>query len=241
MLPPHSTIGYNVRSIFLSVLSVFFLCSLNKHEKAPSFAEKKQLFNEELFLYLQQEQKTPSWQLSYNIANTFTQVGEYGYAIAYYLRALKEAPRNKSVQANLQVALQKASFSPEVFHFTLSKKETTACILILFSILFVYAAIRKSFRGLFCGFFATCALFILAAFVWQEYISPPVAVIVTSTAPRMGPGVEFEVLPDAVGIAGQRVEALGLRHNEFQKESWLFVKFPSGAKGYIPLKSALLI
>ena len=199
-------------------------------------SEKKRLFNEALFSYLQQEKEHPSWQLEYNIANTFVQLGEYGYATLYYYRALKEVPRNKSVQANLQVALQKAGLPPESFGSLLSDNEKFFTILILFFVLFVYGVIRNSWRGPLCGVVTVCILSILASLVWQEYIAFPKAVIVTSIAPRIGPAYDFGLLPGVVGIAGKRVEVL-----ECPKGSWLHVRFSSGEKGYIPIESALLI
>src|SRR5690348_2052936 len=74
-------------------------------EGASNAQERKMAFNDALTLYLQMEGDNPSAKLCYDIANTYYQLSEYGYAILYYNKALVENPRFSEARNNLQIAL----------------------------------------------------------------------------------------------------------------------------------------
>lgn len=48
-----------------------------------------------------------SAELEYNLANTYYQLDQFGYAIKYYLRACKIDPRNKEIRLNYHLAYDK--------------------------------------------------------------------------------------------------------------------------------------
>lgn len=214
-------------------------------ERTKEPEEQKKLYNEALALYLQSEPQEPSAKFCYNLANTYFQLGEYGYAILYYYKALKVSPRDTKVEYNLQIAMQKAgvseppaSFFKDVvlyFHYKISHNEKIVICLGLFLLVFVLFSLHiwssRSF-GLYkrvALWMAVIALAFVLSLFWAEYLTPPVAVIVQPATVRIDAGPEYAAVPNAVAIPGVKVEVLAsVNHG-----AWLRVRLPSGAQGYI--------
>ena len=71
-------------------------------------AEKEQLLNQVLQIYLAHSMQNPSGELLSNIGDVYLAFGQYGYAIAYYRKALERIPKNAQVMAKLEKAIHAA-------------------------------------------------------------------------------------------------------------------------------------
>ncbi|MBG90811.1 MAG: hypothetical protein CL521_03225 [Actinobacteria bacterium] len=73
-------------------------------------AYKNQAYEEALSGFLaERSEVSPSWQLAYNIGNTYYQLGQLGLAIGWYRRAQNAAPRDTDIAYNLTLAREQVS------------------------------------------------------------------------------------------------------------------------------------
>lgn len=248
-------------------LALFFLFSSSIHassieeanqkyfeaERAKDVTERKKLFNDALTLYLRSEPQNPSEKFCYNIANTYFQLGEYGYAILYYNKGLKVSPRDARIQNNLLIAMQKAGLSPPSssfikdyllsFHYDLSHNEKVTTCLILFFLIFALLSLHiwskqqvRVYKQL-----SLCCIVIASAFIlsiiWANYLQTPVAVIIHPTGLRIDAGSEYKAVANAKVLPGMKVDVLASENNG----AWLRVRLPSNQEGYVGKENARVI
>lgn len=225
-------------------------------EQTKDSAQRKKLFNDALTLYLQSESEKSSGLFYYNIANTYFQLGEYGYAILYYYKAEKKLPRDSFIKNNLGVALEKAKvlepsktivqeylFDPLLFfHTDFSHNEK-----IIISLLFLFLAFAlyslyiwsdqvRWFKKMALFFFFLVLIFV-SSIAWAEFLSTPEAVLIRPTLLRVDAGGQYAPVQNAAVIPGMKVKIVTVEKNG----TWLKVLLPSGAEGYIAKEYVRLI
>lgn len=216
--------------------------------------ERKKLFNEALTFYLQAEPKHPSGLYYYNMANTYFQLGQYGYAILYYYKAQKLLGHDDRVAANLAISLQKAevvqpntSFIHRIFvepfsYVTFSHNQKVVIVLLFLFLAFAFyslyiwspSAVWCRPSALFCfvvGLAFTCSL------VWSEFLSPPEAVLVRATPVRVDAGMQYAPVADALSLPGMKVEIISVEKNG----AWVKIRLPSGREGFVAQEYVRLI
>lgn len=220
-------------------------------EKASNAVERKQAFNEALTLYLQMESDSPSALLCYNIANTYYQLNEFGYAILYYNKALKENPRLDEARANLDIALQKVGITQEkpnfiqnyvlFAHYKLSHNEKTIIVIIMFFIAFAFLSVYVWIPQLAlkkAAFIAMwVALFFFTSIIWVDYFTAPQAVVVRPVALRRDAGDEYAPVVGPPVLSGTCVKVLDVASDG----NWLKVESPAGEVGYISKEYARIV
>lgn len=220
-------------------------------EQAKNPDVRKKAFNDALMHYLQAEPSQPSGELCLNIANTYFQLGEYGFAILYYYKAEAQMPRDQEVAFNLHVALQKVGIeapSPSFIqnyllyvHTKLSHNEKAVLALILFFAAFGCASGHiwqpQAFLKKMALFFGVVGLIIFTSLLWSDYFSSPQAVIVHPTELRRSAGEQYAVIAGNPGLPGTKVEVLSVG----QEGNWMKVRLPSGEIGYIAKEYVRLI
>lgn len=245
--------------IFLLLLFPLTLCAAgdlayqkyHEGEQATDTEVRKKAFNEALMLYLKEEGANSSSALSYDIANTYYQLHEYGYAILYYYKALKADPRNQLAFTNLQIALQKAGLPIDVpnaaqkyllfFHFMLSHNEkvTTTLILLLlaFSFFSMHLWMHQDYLkkvGIYCLW---AVVPFLGSLLYLDNFSEPQAIVVQPSALRRDAGDQYATIPSNPALAGMKVTVLSVKADG----NWLLVRLPSGTEGYLPKEAARLV
>lgn len=220
-------------------------------EGASNAMMRKQAFNEALTLYLQMEQGNPSSKLCYDIANTYYQLNEYGYAILYYNKALKANPRFPEAENNLQIALQKvgiAADSPNFIqsyllfaHYKLSHNEKAVTVLLLLFVAFGFLSVhlwlpqavlkKVAFLALWL------ALFFFTSIIWSDYFTAPQAVVVRPVALRRDAGDQYAAVAGTPLLSGTKVTVLSSKIDG----NWVKVLSPSGEEGYISKEYARII
>ena len=220
-------------------------------ERASNAIERKHAFNEALTLYMQMESDSPSALLCYNIANTYYQLNEFGYAILYYNKALKENPRFSEARTNLHIALQKVGIAEQepnfvqsyllFAHYKLSHNEKVMIVLFMLFFAFTFLSVhlwlpQMVLRKL--AFIAMwVALFFFASILWADYFTAPQAVVVRPVALRRDAGDEYAPVVGPPVLSGTKVTVL----SEESDGNWLEVESPSGEEGYISKEYARII
>lgn len=220
-------------------------------ERASNAMERKGAFNEALVLYLQMESDSPSAKLCFDIANTYYQLSEYGYAILYYNKALKENPRFDEARTNLQIALQKAGLqenAPNIFqsyvlffHYKMSHNEKGTVVLLLLFMAFTLLSVnlwlplsllkKVAFGSLWVAFI------FFGSLIWADYFTPPEAVIVRPVALRRDAGDQYAAVVGMPALSGTKVTVLSVGPDG----NWLKVRTMSGEEGYVSKEYARII
>jgi len=220
-------------------------------EQSTSVEKRKASFNEALALLLSMASEQPSAKLYYDLGNTYFQLGEYGFAILYYDKALKSAPRDSRVRKNLAIAQAKAGLPAEpwnfwhnvvlFFHYRVSSEEKAFIAMGLFAFAFVLASLHvwlrqpTFFHLAKWGAIVAC-IFLLSLF-WVQYVAPPEAVLVQPCQLRRGPGTEYAFSSARPALAGLKVDVLEVTSGG----SWVKVRLPTGEEGFAPKETARLI
>ncbi len=182
--------------------------------------------------------------IHYNIGNASFKLNNYGKAIASYQRALRLAPRDRDIAANLNFVRdltvdkidrpRSAEFFREVFffHHGLSAGEAEAILLgaYLATCIFGVAHLFRKSKTLkwlmLVALAATLAAGASCAFRWYESANPGQAVIVADESEiHTGPGQSYIVsfsLHDGV--------ELKIRKSE---DEWFQIELPDGRRGWI--------
>lgn len=227
------------------------LVKYKEGERASNPIERKQAFNEALERYLQMESDSPSAMLCYNIANTYYQLNEFGYAILYYNKALKENPRFDEARTNLKIALQKVGIAAEepnfvqsyllFAHYKLSHNEKAITVLFMlffaFVFLSVYLWVPQVVLKKVASIVLWVALFFFTSIIWADYFTAPQAVIVRPVALRRDAGDEYAPVVGPPVLSGTKVTVLSVESDG----NWLNVESPSGEEGYISKEYARVI
>jgi hypothetical protein len=220
-------------------------------EHARDEIERKKAFNDALTLYLGLETDNSSGQLYYSIGNCYYQLGEYGFSVLYYYKALKYLPRDSKIRGNLQIALEKAGIKEPTgtvfeeyilfFQNRVSHNEMVVIGVVLLFVVFGLFSLslwkkqplyRKSaFIFLWISFAFTMSI------VWSEYLAPSYAVVVKPTALRRDAGMEYAVTGAEPLIPGMRVQVVSV----VKEGDWLKVSLPSGPEGFVSNEYVRLI
>lgn len=212
-------------------------------EKAVIASQRRIAFNNALLFYLQTAQERPSGKLLYNIGNCYYQLGEYGLAILYYNRALKELPRNKTILHNLEITKRKVGSEVEpksyvgnfflYFHRYLSIYERELVIIGLSILAFVFASLNiyipsSTFQKM-CLWLLGIAIAFLISIFWTSYFSTPEAIVIRSTPLYAGAGPQYVTIKGKIATQGAKIEILEVENGG----NWLKIKLPTGEEGYI--------
>lgn len=220
-------------------------------ERASTSEDRKKAFNEALALYLQMESEHPSADLNFDIANCYYQLSEYGYAILYYNRALKENPRLKVAEDNLQIALQKAGipYTPPhffqsyllFFHYRLSHNEKAITVLFMlfaaFTVLSVHSWVPNRVLKNLSYITLGLAILFTVSLLCADYFTPPEAVIIRPVALRRDAGEQYAPVLGMPLLTGSSVTVISQKGNG----DWLKVRTNSGEEGYVSKEYARVV
>lgn len=212
-------------------------------EHAITPEARKKAFNEALADYIQAEPENPSGALCLNIANTYFQLGEYGFAILYYYKAQKEMPRDEQVTTNLRIALQKAGLSFEepsfidtfllFFHTRLSHNEKAWISLLLFFFAFgvisFHTWLPQEYLQKLAIFSVCIGAVLFISLAWEDYFTRPEVVMVRPTELRRDAGDQYAAISCKLCVPGAKFEVIGLAKDG----NWIKIALPSGESGYI--------
>lgn len=218
--------------------------SYNAGVAAQTVGEKEQDFNHALHLYSQLESEPGDGKLLYNIANTYFQLEQYGWAILYYLKAQKLLPRDDRIQFQLALAQARQHLPIDpgnkwknrlfYWHLKLSQSERIQLFLLLSTVTALLASIwiwRKSgtFRifTLLTGVGMGVVLFSILHF---QYFAPVEGVMVKAFGLYHGPSEEYALVSDEPFIPGTELTV----ENVVENGLWLKVQTASGRVGYVP-------
>lgn len=206
----------------------------------PNTAEQMQ--NQALRTLLQQEQSGASAALYEKIGSHFFSLGQYGWAILYYRRALALEPRSHPIEEQLKQAHRQLGIPEPVptFRLPLSEREKLFFALLLFLGLFLmlsalvwkpkYRLIHLMAAPLAILFVAICA-----DLLYDHYGATLEAVVVRSTllytAPRQGSS------DDQTLLEGTAIKVL----DTTDQGHWLKVRLPDGRQGYVAYASVRII
>ncbi len=220
-------------------------------ERASNPVERREAFNEALFLYLRMEPDSPSAELCFDIANTYYQLNEFGYAVLYYNKALKENPRFEQARDNLQIALHKINMPSDkpgflqnylLFpHYMMSHNEKAITVLLLlffaFGLLSVHIWVPQDFIKKVAYVALWVALLFFTSIMWADYFTSPRAIVVRPVALRRDAGNEYAPVVGPPALVGTKLIVQGVESDG----NWLKVRTSSGEEGYISKEHARVI
>lgn len=205
---------------------------------------REQSFNRALKLYSQLEGEPGNGKLYYNIGNTYFQLGKYGWAILYYLKAQQLIPRDDRVQFHLALAQTEQNIPIQpvrkwkqylfFWHSLLSQSERVQLfvgLLVLFTaLLSFWIWTRRPWVGFFAQVSAVMAALVLSSILYFQYFAPIDAVVIRAYGLYHGPGEDYALVQDEPFIPGTQVAV----ETVVQEGSWAKVKAPNGYVGYVP-------
>ncbi|GAB4346219.1 MAG: tetratricopeptide repeat protein [Candidatus Abyssubacteria bacterium] len=188
----------------------------------------------------------------YNLGNTYFKLGQLGNAIAAYRRALRIAPRDKDIEANLRHARNTAKDkldrpkSTEVlrsiffFHYGLSRSETEAAFLCTYTTALALASLYmfwkpRPLRWLVAvTALAACVFGGSTAIHAYHAANPREAVVVADKASiRTGPGEHYLTSFDLHDGAELEVRT--------RTNGWYQVALPDGRRGWLKESKVIII
>jgi tetratricopeptide (TPR) repeat protein len=224
-------------------------------ETAKTIGERKTAFNKSLELYTAIEKQfspvNSDGRLYYNIANNYFQLGEYPYAVLYYNRSLKLAPRDDKAKHNLNITLEKLGIKPAkegsafnkifFFHtnFSLPERRQIFFFLSLITIFFAstYVWQEKQWMKQLSSLMGILAALILLSLGYSHYIAPIEGIIVRSTILYRDAGVQYAKVVEDPVLSGKEVEVLDV----LKDGKWLKIMTPEGNMGYVPHEAIIII
>lgn len=224
-------------------------------EAAQNLFVRQKNFNQALETYLQLDTRyhpiDGNGKLYFDTANSFFQLQNYSWAIFYYYQAQALAPREGSIQRNLNVALQKAKVTsnPEPSLLTqilgwntfLSQPEKFQIFTILAFILFLLFSIRlwKPTYKVTWMIWTVCSLLIICtgSLLYSRYLAPIEAVLVKPAFLYRDAGTQYAKVDPTPTLGGTKVEVL----NVLQDGQWLWIRIPNGSMGYVERNAIRII
>lgn len=210
-------------------------------EKSITLKERKKLFNEALSHFQQVECAHPHHL--YNLGNCYYQLSEYGLALWYYERALKEDPRNSKIQANLLLTQQKLKRQSSKKSTYLSKwtpklKPFEKMLLFyalmflafVFSSIWIWTSSPKLKKASQWVSFSYLAFIGYLAFTF--FFPKKEALIIQPTLLRRDAAKHYEAISKVPQSAGQKVRLLELSEDK----KWVKIKGSKGLEGYVPIE-----
>lgn len=201
-----------------------------KGEKATSFEEREQAFNQALRFYFQALEETPSPFLYQMLGDTFYQLEEYAWAILYYEKHLKKEPDNVVVRQRLHQIQEKKGLP-----LSLTKNHDLVLFWMVLLVCFTLCSwwiwkevSLKNFLVLLLLFIGFC-FFLL----FKNIYSSPSAILVQASGLYTAPDISSPLFLDSGLIAGSSVDLL----EEEKEGEWLFVRSLDRKTGYLPFSS----
>ncbi len=213
-------------------------------ETADTIAAREQAFNRALTLYSRLEDEPGNGKLFYNIGNTYYQLGEYGWAILYYLKGLQLLPRDDLLRFHLSLAQAEQGLPVEAinpvtdkllfWHRLLAQHEkiylalSLLALAVLLTSLWIWIPIDSLKVASTLVSIATGA--VVLSVVYSQYFAPVQAVVVQSFGLYHGPSEEAALVEDVPFIPGTAVNVI----EATEDGSWLKIYSPQGKTGYLP-------
>jgi len=221
--------------------------SYKKGETSTTISARKTYFNQALSLFLQLDAEYQpnlgSGKLSYNIGNTYFQLGEYPLSILYYKRAEKLMPRSDIVERNLLQAYSKINIKPikknNIFGLlllepilSLPERIQIFFTLALVTLIFIswWLWTGKPWISKTAVILLSLSLFFLLNLGVTHYFASIDAVLIHAAELRRDAGNEFAKVGDLPIPGGTTVEVLGSAPNG----KWLKVVTSDGEFGFVP-------
>ncbi len=210
---------------------------------AQTVEGKEQSFNRALRLYLQLEGEPGDGKLYYNIANTYFQLEQYGWAILYYLRAQQLMPRDDRIQFHLALAQAQQGIAIEppqkwkqrlfFWHYELSQAERIQAFIAFGIVVLLFASIvvwsPNTYAKRFAGIVTFAWMILLVSLLYFQYWAPVEGVMVKAFGLYHGPAEDYALVNDEPFIPGTQV-----RIERTAEDGWLRVTAPDGKSGYVP-------
>ncbi len=205
-------------------------------EAATTFTEAEAAFNEALAGYLAAPGSSP-W-LSFDLGNTYFQLGEPATALYHYSRAQQLAPRNRQIRAHLRLASKKLGVTPKTplphklcAATLLAPHERNILIAIcgaLATLLAAFAIQLKNKKILKLSLFpATLAILFSLTLIYLNILADPGAILLKSATLRRDAGVNYAAVCDHPLAPGTRVRLTN------QRGEWAKIILPSGEAGFV--------
>lgn len=220
-------------------------------ETAETLEERNLSFNKALERFLLIRQTLYSGSLDYNIGNCYFQLREYGWAILYYHKALKELPREQRIRQNLAIATEavglRSSSSQTMFqkimvwHDRLSLREKSVLASLLSIVVFVFASlwiwgrVRAFYRLAWLG--GVCLTMVLCSTFSSFFLAPTYGILVTSSNVYRDAGEHYARLLEQGLPEGLRLEVLDVQ----EEGEWIMVHVSGVGTGYVPGTALRLI
>lgn len=228
-------------------LVVVCLCSLGilgAPLQAANTEPPDQASNRALQVLIQLDHGHPSAALNTAIADRYYALGQYGWAILYYRRALALEPRSQSLEMNLRKSHEPLGipYSTPTGWVPISENEKIVFTLALLGglILVLSAIVWLPNHRFLHAIAAPLALLALAACVnllYDHYGAPVEAILVRSTLLRESPEEQGKESVSQPLLEGSVVEVLGT----VDQGRWLKIQASDGRKGYVTYPSIRII
>lgn len=250
---------------FLCFSSVFALTDLEQalqiYEQglqASSFEEQNKTFNQSLEICDQILQQTsPSFFLLHLLGNCYFQLGEYGYAILYYQKALKIHPQDFLVLKNLESVEQilglSSSFKKPVLLFSFLSSFDYLSFLFWFllasllSLCILFNSYDRNKKKLSNFYLQITKKFVSTLWVMtsligvvsfsNHFLTPLEAVLIQSSLLYSSPSFSVSSLSKVPLLMGLKIQVLQVDSTN----KWVKVQTQTGEKGYLPLFTLQLI
>lgn len=208
-------------------------------EEAQTIADRKKAFNEALGDYMQLETEYKprfgNGKLYYNLGNTYFQLGEYPWAIFYYMKAQALMPRSKSVETNLALAKSKLSLPDSdlssLNFLSLPERLQLFAALAVIALLLLSAWIWMDNHWFKNSAFVVLALagLVLLSLAYTRYLAPLEGVFIQASDVYRDAGKQYAKVGEEPVSAGSTVEVLG----KDPSGKWFKILTPKGAMGYV--------
>ncbi len=216
-------------------------------ENASTYGEKQFAFNQALQDYMQiiDQIPYPSSHLYQKIANTYLQLNAHAWAILYYEKALKIAPRDETIKTSLALIRKdvenEQTLTTTSSSFFLSPPQSIqfavlfALMLFFVGLLFIWMPNRLLFY--FCSLTALFSLLLLIKIMIGFYFDPLEGILIASTGYYREPHDQASQVTTFPKKAGTKLTIL----TSNTTGSWLKVHDSEGLIGYIPASTIRMI
>lgn len=231
-----------IRHFTLIAASILILCGPAAAEPIPEMDACNQLYHDasyELAITCYETIGTSS-ELLFNIGNSYAEMGQHGYAVLSYLRALCLSPNDTDIHNNLaQIRKENSLFPPEpsftdrVFSaLTLTQWSYFCLALLILYLVFLLATLFKKRRRITTGMVTLVCLLLIAlgsAGTWHQYNQWQKSVVVEDDRLLVSP---FDKSESVGTIAQGRLITLHKTYREY-----VYITDETGRTGWLHNKS----
>lgn len=219
-------------------------------ERSTEPHEAMRQFNAALEIYQSVAVDHFSPGLYFNLANCYFQLGEYPWAIFYYERALRLAPRDRRVVKQLQTALLRAGLGDRREESSVSRylglqwlsvRERVACALGLGCLLAFVGSIsiwtaRRLLYRLSVALAVGTALLLATALVPQLFLHCR-AIVIKGAMMRCDGGEHYALVASTPLLAGSKIVV----KTTATDRQWIEIVTAEGEVGYIPAENVRIL